>query len=66
MGFFNLQTEYKKVSTLNALHDAFNTSDVVKCPFCCEIVSQLLNMDFILGNQEELEAFDYGKNCDSK
>ena len=56
-----MEAEFKKVPTVNALHEVFNTSEAVKCPLCSEIVNQLLDMEFILGNQQEMEAFDYAK-----
>ena len=63
----NLQQESKKISTLTSVQELFNITDsnltnifdnstlVVKCPFCSQLVTQLLSSKMIVGGAEEME-----------
>ncbi len=70
----NLQQESKKISTLTSVQELFNITDsnlknivynsslVVKCPFCSQLVTQLLSSKMIVGGAEEMEQFDFVNN----
>jgi hypothetical protein len=37
----------------------------VKCPYCSQLVYQLLSSKMIIGNQAEMEQYDYINNSNS-
>ena len=65
----NMISEGKKFPTLTTVQDLFNITDskqisiniilVVKCPYCSQLVYQLLSSKMIIGNQAEMEQYDY-------